>query len=134
MYILNDPYILSLGVYRREMEACVHWKTYTLVHSTLICNKQKLDTHRYLSMYEQKGARERLLRGLKRLWLVKDMFSVLMMVSQVPIDAKHIKLHIVSICSLLYVDSLKIKKNIAKKAVRITIEILSGINYCISSG
>lgn len=79
-------------------------------------------------MYEQKGARERLLRGLKRLWLVKGMFSVLMMVSQVPIDAKHIKLHIVSICSLLYVDSLKIKKNIAKKAVRITIEILSGIN------
>lgn len=41
----KDPTILLLEMYLTEMKAYVHTKTwYTIVHSSFICNNQKLET------------------------------------------------------------------------------------------
>ena len=67
LHIPNDPSILSLGVYMREMKAYIHTEIYTLIQRSFIYNNPKLEIPKYPSVGEWRNARERLLRDVKRL-------------------------------------------------------------------
>ena len=67
LHIPNDPSILSLGVYMREMKAYIHTEIYTLIQRSFIYNNPKLEIPKYPSVGEWRSARERLLRDVKRL-------------------------------------------------------------------